>query len=70
MKGIKIAATIENKVRPCIVGNHTKALFHCWSHKPDTTVGIVEYSNGTVHETYPSEIRFVDNWVDEFHEHL
>lgn len=69
MATLTTTITVENKVRPCIVGKQ-RALFHCWSHKPDTTVGIVEYSNGTVHETYPSEIHFVDNWVDEFHEHL
>lgn len=49
-----------------MAGKH-RALFHCWSHKPDITVGIVEYSNGTVHEVYPSEIQFIDGWVDFFH---
>lgn len=44
-----------------------KALFHCWSHKFWTVdqiskiVGIVEYEDGSIHEVYPSEIRFVDN---------
>lgn len=69
MAAIEITARIENKVRPCFVGKQ-RALFHCWSHKPDTTVGIVEYKNGTVHEAYPSEIRFVDDWVDFFHDHV
>lgn len=62
----ELKISMENKVRPCMAGKH-RALFHCWSHKPDITVGIVEYSNGTVHEVYPSEIQFIDGWVDFFH---
>ena len=69
MSTLDATVRIENRVRPCIVGKQ-RALFHCWSQKHEMTVGIVEYSNGTVHETYPSEIRFVDNWVDAFHECL
>lgn len=29
-------------------------------------VGIIEYEDGTVHEAYPYEIRFVDNLMGEY----
>lgn len=66
MAELKTTITVENKIRPCMVGKK-KALFHRWAVKPDVTVGIVEYSDGTVHEAYPNEIRFIDDWVDFFH---
>ena len=69
MPTLKSTITIETKVRPCLVGKR-KALFHCWANKPDTAVGIVEYNDGSVHEVYPREIKFLDDWVDTFHEHL
>jgi len=73
MAGIDGHITIEKKVRPCMVGKR-KALFHRWADKLDNSkrqvVAIVEWDDGTVHETYPQEIRFVDNWVDVFHDNL
>lgn len=50
---------INYKLRPCIV-NGQKALFHCWENLSHT-VGIIEREDGTIHECYPDEIRFVDN---------
>lgn len=50
---------IKQSLRPCIV-NGQKALFHCWENN-SYTFGIIEREDGTVHECYPDEIRFVDN---------
>ena len=45
-------------------GHETKALFHCWH--PVTGNAIVEYSDGTIHEVEPTQIRFVDNAMSEY----
>lgn len=72
---MKMATTIqiENRVRPCIMGKH-RCLFHRWADKLENqkhiVVGIIEWNDGTVHEVYPSEIRFVDDWVDTIHDSL
>lgn len=61
---------LQDRVRPCVAGKR-KALFHRWADKYDSqkhqVVGIVEYNDGTVHETYPNEIRFTDDWVETIH---
>ena len=31
-----------------------------------TVIGIIEYEDGTVHEAYPYEIRFVDHPMEEY----
>lgn len=41
-----------------------KTLFHCWH--PVTGNAIVEYSDGTIHEVEPTQIRFVDNAMSEY----
>ena len=41
-----------------------KTLFHCWH--PVTGNAIVEYSDGTIHEAEPTQIRFVDNAMSEY----
>ena len=41
-----------------------KGLFHCWH--PVTGNAIVEYSDGTIHEAEPTQIRFVDNAMSEY----
>ena len=41
-----------------------KALFHFWS--PATGKAIVEYSDGTIHEVEPTQVRFVDNAMSEY----
>ena len=41
-----------------------KGLFHCWH--PVTGNAIVEYSDGTIHEVKPTQIRFVDNAMSEY----
>ncbi|MDE6788043.1 MAG: hypothetical protein K2J47_01805 [Ruminococcus sp.] len=51
---------IKHSLRPCIV-KEQKALFHCWENLPHIMVGIIEHEDGTIHECYPDEIRFVDN---------
>lgn len=55
-----------------------KGLFHCWSRKSfysqdeygggdmNTTFALVEYSDGTIHEVEPTQIRFVDNAMSEY----
>lgn len=70
MAGIVGTIRIEDRVRPCMVGKR-RALFHRWADKLENqkhlVVGIVEWDDGSVHETYPSEIKFVDDWVDIIH---
>ena len=47
------------------VGERTiKSLFHCWN--PVSGNAIVEYSDGTIHEVEPTQIRFVDNAMSEY----
>ena len=41
-----------------------KTLFHFWH--PVTGNAIVEYSDGTIHEVEPTQIRFVDNAMSEY----
>ena len=41
-----------------------KSLFHCWN--PVSGNAIVEYSDGTIHEAEPMQIRFVDNAMREY----
>lgn len=69
----KSTVQVENRLRPCMV-RKVRALFHQWSTNAkdgkQVTVGIVEYEDGTVHEAYPNEIVFVDNWVGVFHDNL
>lgn len=64
---------VENRLRPCLV-RKSRALFHKWTtntlNGKQTTVGLVEYEDGTVHEAYPNEIVFVDGWVGVFHDNL
>lgn len=58
-----------------------KALFHCWSQKSwvyspvmmgeagrqiSSTVAIVEYEDGTIHEHHPQEIKFTDCKAEKF----
>lgn len=58
-----------------------KALFHCWSQKSwvyspvmigevggqiSSTVAIVEYEDGTIHEHLPQEIKFLDKKLKEY----
>lgn len=70
---MKMTITLDNRVRPCMVGKR-RGLFHRWADKLDNNkhqvVAIVEWDDGTVHETYPQEIRFIDGWVDVFHDNL
>lgn len=40
-----------------------KSLFHTWTNKG---TAIVEYEDGTIHEHYPSEIRFTDGKAKEY----
>jgi hypothetical protein len=80
--------TIERELRPCIVENSVKALFHLWEVKripyyelkspvkgfldqsfegfAEYIFAIVEYSDGTIHEVEPTQIRFVDNAMSEY----
>ena len=47
------------------VGERTiKSLFHCWN--PVSGNAFVEYSDGTIHEVEPTQIRFVDNAMSEY----
>ena len=41
-----------------------KGLFHCWH--PVTGNAIVEYSDDTIQEVEPTQIRFVDNAMSEY----
>lgn len=53
--------------REQILSNKTdskKCLFHLWH--PITGNAIVEYSDGTIHEVEPTQIRFVDNAMREY----
>ena len=56
--------TIEIGLRPCIVKNSVKALFHFYH--PVTGNAIVEYEDGTIHEVEPTQMRFVDNAMSEY----
>lgn len=63
----------ESKVRPCFMGKR-RCLFHRWEDRKDNTkqqvVAIVEWDDGSIHEAYPHEIRFADDWVDTIHDTL
>ena len=67
-------------LRPCMV-NDKRALFHQWTHEAEikqaylrgsvggqlaSTFGIVEYEDGKVSLVYPSAIRFLDHYFDEY----
>lgn len=38
----------------------------CAAGQMSQTVAIVEYEDGTIHEHYPSEIRFIDGKIKEY----
>lgn len=70
---------IEYELRSCKV-HDKKALFHKWASiaitngfsqlKGHSTMGLVEYEDGSVDAVYPGEIKFCDNkfrecWLEE-----
>lgn len=74
MASVNNTVTIQNQLRPCIVGGK-KALFHCWEHysnvveaspliggAPVGTIScvyaIVEYENGHMMRVHPYNVKF------------
>lgn len=67
---------IKPEYRPCLIdlkdGKERKALFHKWIMKEDLfkkqyAMGLVELENGKVLEVYYSQIRFIDNKIEEYY---
>lgn len=72
--------TIETKLRPCMVWETEKGLFHCWGNEayvcePSILLGgapggqvyrtyaLIELEDGSVHEVYPEDFRFIPNGI-------
>lgn len=61
---IKVNISFDDDSIYKIPEREEKALFHCWH--PVTGNAIVEYEDGTIHETEPTQIRFVDNAISKY----
>lgn len=60
--------TIERELRPCLIDDRFKAVWHTWAQRPylgrngeiAVTVAMVEYEDGGVDYVAPSRLRFLD----------
>jgi len=60
--------TLKHDLRPCLVDERIKAMWHTWAQRPylgrdgemAVTVAMVEYEDGGVDYVIPTRVRFLD----------
>lgn len=67
MAGLDATFMLIPERRPCFMAGR-KALFHKWivDGRNNTTVGLIELENGSMHKCYLHEVVFCDNEIEQY----
>lgn len=67
MAGLDATFMLIPERRPCFMAGR-KALFHKWivDGRNNTTVGLIELEDGSVHKVLPDRITFCDNEIQQY----
>lgn len=59
---------LKNELRPCLIDNRFKAMWHAWTQRPArgregeiaVHLALVEWEDGSMDEVLPTRVRFLD----------